>query len=111
MSRKISVSAVLLVAGTALPAFGQNGTISGNPAAAPYSNNAGMGTASGTPASGGGTTDAVNQNDHMTTGAGTGQRPLSPAEEQAARNAGVGHAANGLPIGEPGTGTSDTDQR
>jgi hypothetical protein len=35
----------------------------------------------------------------------------SPAAAQAERNTGVGHAANGLPIGSPGTGTSNEDQR
>lgn len=35
----------------------------------------------------------------------------SRAAAQAARNAGVGHAQNGLPIGAIGTGTSNEDQR
>jgi hypothetical protein len=34
----------------------------------------------------------------------------SPAAAQAERNAGVGHAPNGLPIGAIGTGTSNEDQ-
>jgi hypothetical protein len=35
----------------------------------------------------------------------------SPSAAQAERNAGVGHTANGLPIGSPGTGTSNEDQK
>lgn len=35
---------------------------------------------------------------------------MSRSAAQAARNAGVGHAANGLPIGAVGTGTSNEDQ-
>ncbi|WP_247426509.1 hypothetical protein [Bradyrhizobium sp. 139] len=41
-------------------------------------------------------------------------QPATPAKSraaaQAARNAGVGHAQNGLPIGALGTGTSNEDQ-
>ncbi|WP_247440965.1 hypothetical protein [Bradyrhizobium sp. 197] len=41
-------------------------------------------------------------------------QPATPAKSraaaQAARNAGVGHAQNGLPIGAVGTGTSNEDQ-
>jgi hypothetical protein len=36
---------------------------------------------------------------------------MSPTAAQAERNAGVGHAANGQPIGTPGTGTSNEDQK
>jgi len=35
----------------------------------------------------------------------------SPTAAQAARNAGAGHAPNGLPIGSPGSGTSNEDQK
>ncbi|RXH05440.1 hypothetical protein EAV90_05685 [Bradyrhizobium vignae] len=35
----------------------------------------------------------------------------TPAAAQAERNMGVGHAPNGLPIGSPGTGTSNEDQK
>lgn len=35
----------------------------------------------------------------------------TPAAAQAERNSGVGHAPNGLPIGSPGTGTSNEDQK
>ncbi|WP_244551137.1 hypothetical protein [Bradyrhizobium sp. Rc2d] len=35
----------------------------------------------------------------------------TPAAAQAERNMGVGHATNGLPIGSPGTGTSNEDQK
>jgi hypothetical protein len=35
----------------------------------------------------------------------------SPSAAQAERNAGVGHAPNGLPIGSPGSGTSNEDQK
>ncbi|WP_439363155.1 hypothetical protein ACNJYD_20550 [Bradyrhizobium sp. DASA03005] len=35
----------------------------------------------------------------------------SPAAAQAERNSGVGHAPNGMPIGSPGSGTSNEDQK
>ena len=35
----------------------------------------------------------------------------TPSAVQAERNVGVGHAANGQPIGSPGTGTSNEDQK
>jgi len=35
----------------------------------------------------------------------------TPAAAQAERNSGVGHSANGLPIGSPGSGTSNEDQK
>ena len=35
----------------------------------------------------------------------------TPSAVQAERNVGVGHAANGQPIGNPGTGTSNEDQK
>jgi hypothetical protein len=35
----------------------------------------------------------------------------SPSAAQAQRNSGAGHTSNGMPIGSPGTGTSNEDQK
>ncbi|SFP81767.1 hypothetical protein SAMN05216330_110225 [Bradyrhizobium sp. Ghvi] len=83
-----------------------------------------MGTAIGTATSGPSGPSGMGTQG-TTTGANTGrnssqinpnvQPPTAngktPAAAQAERNSGVGHAANGLPIGSPGSGTSEEDQK
>ena len=51
-------------------------------------------------------TGLTNPNAQAPTAAGK-----SPSAAQAERNMGVGRAPNGLPIGSPGTGTSNEDQK
>ncbi|WP_245323301.1 hypothetical protein [Bradyrhizobium shewense] len=83
-----------------------------------------MGTSSGSANSGPsapsgmgthGTTTGANVNTNTGLNNPNAQSPTangtSPAAAQAGRNAGVGHAPNGLPIGSPGTGTSNEDQK
>lgn len=62
-----------------------------------------------------GTTTGANINTNNSLNNPNAQPPTAagktPAAAQAERNAGVGHAPNGLPIGSPGTGTSNEDQK
>ncbi|WP_246668704.1 hypothetical protein [Bradyrhizobium sp. UNPF46] len=62
-----------------------------------------------------GTTTGANVNTNNSQSNPNVQPPIangtSPTAAQAERNAGVGHASNGLPIGSPGTGTSNEDQK
>lgn len=103
---------------------GAGGAAGGGGAGSAASSGAGTGTSSGGANSGpsapsgmgtlGSTTGAnVNTNNRLnnpnvqpSTANGT-----SPTAAQAERNVGVGHAGNGLPIGSPGTGTSNEDQK
>lgn len=52
-----------------------------------------------------GTRQSPNAQPNQTTGIAN----ETPAQAQARRNAGAGHAPNGLPIGSPGTGTGGND--
>ncbi|WP_247553381.1 hypothetical protein [Bradyrhizobium sp. 138] len=61
------------------------------------------------------TTTGANANTNRSQSSPNVQPPTanvtSPTAAQAARNMGAGHAPNGLPIGSPGTGTSNEDQK
>ncbi|MGL9617853.1 hypothetical protein QRQ56_07630 [Bradyrhizobium sp. U531] len=62
-----------------------------------------------------GTTTGANVNSNNSQNNPNVQPPTAngktPAAAQAERNSGVGHAQNGAPIGSPGTGTSNEDQK
>ncbi len=62
-----------------------------------------------------GTTTGANVNTNNSQNNPNVQPPTAngktPTAAQAERNLGVGRAANGLPIGSPGTGTSNEDQK
>ncbi|PDT89248.1 hypothetical protein CO669_16960 [Bradyrhizobium sp. Y36] len=62
-----------------------------------------------------GTTTGANVNTNNSQNNPNVQPPTAngktPTAAQAERNSGVGHAPNGLPIGSPGTGTSNEDQK
>lgn len=119
-----------MFAGAALAQGGGGGGGSGGSAGASAgagssgagSSGAGMGTNASSAASGPSaapgmgtqdTTTGVNRTTNNQLNSPNVQPPTankSPAAAQAERNAGVGHAANGQPIGTPGTGTSQEDQ-
>jgi hypothetical protein len=76
-------------AGAASSAAGSGGTASGNPAADQHSQK----------------TNKVEQNERNAAVSGTNTRPSSPGSGTvSAPNVGVGHSANGVPIGMPGSG-------
>jgi hypothetical protein len=109
---------VLALEGIANAGSGGAGTGTGasNAGAGP-SAPSGMGTGAGN--AGPSATPGMGTKDTATGGnAGSNAEPSNPnvqpatsrAAAQAARNAGAGHAQNGLPIGAIGTGTSNEDQ-
>lgn len=128
MSRAIPPIIVAIIATSCLLVLAQAGGASAG------SGGAGMGTgagsAGGSAPSGMGTSagnagpsapPGMGTKDTAPGGLGTDSQPINPnvqsatparsrAAAQAAKNAGVGHAPNGLPIGAIGSGTSNEDQ-
>lgn len=103
---------------------GGSGGSAGGSAGSAASSGAGTGTTSSSATSGPsapagmgihGTTTGANVNTYNTPSNPNVQPPTAngktPASTQAERNSGVGHAANGVPIGSPGSGTSEEDQK
>ncbi len=124
----IVIAASLLFGSTAFAQGGGGGGTGGGAAGGSASSaGGGMGTGAGTSAGAAssgpsapsgmgtqGTTTGANRNTNTQLNNPNVQPPTAnktPAATQAERNAGVGHAANGQPIGSPGTGTSNEDQK
>jgi len=127
MIGKCALTALACIA-LSWPAFAQGGgggAGGAGGAGSAASSGAGVGTSSSSANSGPsapsgmgtqGTTTGANVNTNSNVRNNPNVQPptpngTSPAAAQAERNAGVGHSANGLPIGSPGTGTSNEDQK
>jgi hypothetical protein len=110
-SKRLALLIVAFVGATSLQAIAQ-GAGGGSAGAGSAAGSAATGGApgSGSAATGGtsdvGTTGMSQTNTQATTAAPAG----SPTAAQANRNAGVGTAPNGLPIGAPGSGVGSPEQ-
>ncbi|MDD1517103.1 hypothetical protein DCG74_24975 [Bradyrhizobium sp. WBAH42] len=129
MSHAIPPVIVAIVASSCLLALAQAGGANAGPAGAGMGT--GPGSAGGSAPSGMGTSagnagpsapPGMGTKDTAPGDLGTNSEPANPnvqpatpaksrAAAQAARNAGAGHAQNGLPIGAIGSGTSNEDQK
>ena len=110
-SRKLIFLIVAFVTSTSLPVFAQGAGASGAGSGAAAGASSGAVTGAGTgPAATTGTVGTTTDGPHTNNQAPTTAAPAgSPTAAQADRNAGVGTAPNGVPIGSPGSGVGSPE--